>query len=76
MSKAIINALELSLTSISSAGEILVSERCKLFVYERDGTAVAMLLKFTMLPAKRKEIKLDGVESWKAGRCVPERSIS
>jgi len=46
MSKAIINALALSLTSISSAGD--TSERCKLFVYERDGTTVAMLLKFML----------------------------
>lgn len=43
MSKAIINALALSLTSISSAGD--ASERCKLFVYERDGM---MLLKFML----------------------------
>ena len=60
MSKAIINALALSLASISSAGEI--SERC-IFVDERDGTVVAMLLKFMLkfmvaADQRGKEIKL------------------
>jgi len=50
MSKAIIKALASSPISISLAVEI--PEGCTVSVHEKDGTAVAMLLVFMMLPIK------------------------